>query len=195
MDIEQVIQCERINVVGTSGSGKSTFGRQLAELLNLPFYEIDAIYWKPNWQQASDHELIEGVAKMTSQDRWVLDGNYSKTLPDKWRRVQLVVWLDLPFARTVCRVTCRTVRRIIARDEIWPGTGNCESFGKSFLSPDSVIWWAITTHRKNRKAYRDLMASSDYSHVEFVRLRSPRSVAKFLAELRRALGHSHQANS
>ena len=32
---------KRINVVGTSGSGKSTVSRALAEKLNLPYVEQD----------------------------------------------------------------------------------------------------------------------------------------------------------
>jgi hypothetical protein len=41
---------ERINVVGTSGSGKTTFARQLAARLDLPYYEMDALFWKPGWR-------------------------------------------------------------------------------------------------------------------------------------------------
>ncbi|HDY8086621.1 TPA: (d)CMP kinase, partial [Vibrio vulnificus] len=34
---------KRINVIGTSGSGKSTFSRQLASKLKYPYLEMDAI--------------------------------------------------------------------------------------------------------------------------------------------------------
>jgi shikimate kinase len=40
MDFKQISRFERINVIGTSGSGKTTFARELAELLNLPCYEM-----------------------------------------------------------------------------------------------------------------------------------------------------------
>ncbi len=39
-----------INVVGTSGSGKSTLARRLAHRLELPWIELDRLYWRPNWQ-------------------------------------------------------------------------------------------------------------------------------------------------
>ena len=42
---------KRINVVGTSGSGKSTFSQVLANKLNYPYLEMDAMFWKPNWQE------------------------------------------------------------------------------------------------------------------------------------------------
>ena len=48
----------KINVVGTSGSGKSTFSRTLATKLVHPYIEMDAIFWKANWQESSDEEFF-----------------------------------------------------------------------------------------------------------------------------------------
>lgn len=42
---------KRINVVGTSGSGKSTFGRQLSQQICAPYIEMDALFWQPNWKK------------------------------------------------------------------------------------------------------------------------------------------------
>lgn len=180
MDFDRLCCSQRINVVGTSGSGKSTFARQLAEALNLPCYEMDRLYWKPDWQSCSDEEMFQKVHDVTSQPSWVLDGNYTRTIPIKWQNVQLVIWLDLPFLRTLLRVTRRTLSRSLGQKELWPGTGNRETLARAFLSADSVIWWSITTHRPNRKKYVQLMQAAEYQHVEFIRLTSPKSVASFL---------------
>lgn len=187
MDFDRLCRCQRINVVGTSGSGKSTFARQLSEALNLPCYEMDRLYWKSDWQSSSDEEMFQKVREVTSQPAWVLDGNYTRTIPIKWQKVQLVIWLDLSFVRTVLRVTRRTFGRSFGRKELWPGTGNRESLARAFLSTDSVIWWSITTHRPNRKKYTELMRDPEYQHVEFIRLKSPKSVSSFLDGLRRAI--------
>jgi adenylate kinase family enzyme len=170
--LQTQIPLERINVVGTSGSGKSAFARRLARLLELPYYEMDALFWKPGWQQASDEELFRKVEEVCSQPRWVLDGNYTRTLPIKWKRVQLVIWLDPPFLPTVLRVTARTIRRALTREELWPETGNRESLAEAFFSRKSIIWWAISTHAKNRRKYAALMAAPEHSHIKFLRLRS-----------------------
>ncbi|WP_262355798.1 shikimate kinase, partial [Klebsiella pneumoniae] len=47
-----------INVVGTSGSGKSTLARRLAHRLELPWIELDRLYWRPNWQGAPDEAFF-----------------------------------------------------------------------------------------------------------------------------------------
>ena len=51
----------KINVVGTSGSGKSTVARQLAEKFALPHIELDKLFWRPQWQGTPDDEFLAQV--------------------------------------------------------------------------------------------------------------------------------------
>lgn len=190
IEVNRLSQIERVNVIGTSGSGKSTFGRQLAVLLGLPFVEMDSVYWGPNWKEPTDEEFIPKLTTITDRERWVLDGNYSRTTPVKWRQVQLVVWLDLSFVRTVLRVSARCVKRSITKVEIWPDTGNRESLRNAFLSRDSVILWAITSYRRNRQRYAEMMGSPEYDHIWFVRLRSQYDINMFLEAARVAAEQS-----
>ena len=37
----------RINVVGTSGSGKSTFAKSIAKKFNAPYVQMDEIFGNP----------------------------------------------------------------------------------------------------------------------------------------------------
>jgi adenylate kinase family enzyme len=172
---------ERINVIGTSGSGKTTFARRLAQALGLPYVEMDALYWRPGWQEPPYAEFMSRVEEATRQPRWVLDGNYSRTQPVKWKQVQQVIWLDLPFLTTVWRVTARTFRRAGTQEELWPGTGNRESLVQALFSPSkSIIGWAMRQHGRNRDRYPALMASPEYAHVSFVRLRSDADAQRFL---------------
>ena len=70
----------------------------------LPYWEMDALFWKPGWRESSDDELFAKVREVTAGPRWVLDGNYSRTLGIKWARVQLVIWLDPSFMETALSV-------------------------------------------------------------------------------------------
>ena len=188
IDAERLSQIERINVIGTSGSGKSTFGRRLADSLGLPFVEMDAVYWRPNWGQPTDDEFIPQIAQIAARPRWVLDGNYSRTTPAKWERAQLVVWLDMSLTRTIYRVTSRCIKRSFSGEEVWPGTGNRETLRKSFLSRKSVILWALTNFHRNRRRYAEWFAANEYPHLAFVRLRSPGEVERFLEVASNASG-------
>ena len=84
----------KINIVGTSGSGKSTLARRMAAELALPYIEMDTLYWLPDWQGTPDHLLFARLETvLNASPGWVLDGNYNRTRPVKWRNVDLVVWL------------------------------------------------------------------------------------------------------
>lgn len=165
----------RINIVGTSGSGKSTFARQLAQNLKLPYIEMDKLFWRPNWQEASREEFFADLKEaLARHDGWVLDGNYSRTVPIKWQQADTVIWLDYSFGKTLYRAFTRAVGRIIDRTELWEGTGNRESFRLTFLSRKSILWWTITTHASVRRMYEAAIDDPQYSHIRFIRVRSQR---------------------
>ena len=54
----------RINVVGTSGCGKSTVAKRIAEKLNVPYIQLDELHWKPNWVESTDEELFPKTGKV-----------------------------------------------------------------------------------------------------------------------------------
>lgn len=171
---------DRINVIGCSASGKSTFGRRLATLLSIPYVELDAVFWEPNWKTPDDEVFYPRLEKALEPDAWVLDGNYSRTVPIKWKRVQAVIWLDYSFPRTVFRSVKRATTRAITKEELWPGTGNRETFRKGFLSKDSIILWAIKNHSKIRRKYEALDVDGEYEHIDFIRLTSPQETEAYL---------------
>jgi len=112
--------------------------------------------------------------------RWVLDGNYDRTLAIKWQDVTAVVWLDFSLPRTLLQGLERALVRAWTKVELWPGTGNRESFRLSFFSRKSVVLWSLRSHGRLRKRYRDRMADPAYAHIAFYRLRSRADAETFL---------------
>ena len=98
---------QRILVLGSGGSGKSTLARALGDRLGLPVVHLDLHFWNFGWKPTPDTEWQERVRRLVASDRWVMDGNFSGTLPLRVARSQAVVFLDLP--RLVC------VRSVLAR--------------------------------------------------------------------------------
>ena len=64
---------KRINVVGTTGSGKSTFSRALANELGYRYIQLDELFWKPHWQESGDDEFFAKIKQALHTDHWVLD--------------------------------------------------------------------------------------------------------------------------
>lgn len=178
--LDDLLRYQRINVIGTSGSGKSTFAKSLAEALQLPYFEMDQLFWKPNWVESTDEEFLPKVEQVAARPQWVLDGNYSRSFPIKLKRAQLLVWIDLPFLTTTYSVTRRAIKRSLSQTELWPDTGNRESLKKSFFSKDSVIWWSITHYQSTGVKYEQLMRSGAYGDIAFLRLTSRKQIKRLL---------------
>jgi len=58
----------RIGIIGTSGSGKSTLARRLSSVLDVPYFELDNLYWEPNWTCASAEVFRERVSAVVQQE-------------------------------------------------------------------------------------------------------------------------------
>ncbi|MEX0887609.1 MAG: hypothetical protein WD009_14350 [Phycisphaeraceae bacterium] len=86
----------RIVIIGPCGAGKSTLSRKLANRTGLPIYHMDRLHWHPGWIEGSREELIERLTPILQQDRWIIDGNYSGTMPLRFTYADTVVFLDPP---------------------------------------------------------------------------------------------------
>ncbi|HDN2512258.1 TPA: adenylate kinase [Providencia rettgeri] len=176
----------KINIIGTSGSGKSTLCQQLALLLNVPAIELDSLYWLANWQGSSDEALAErlSISLNNAPSGWVLDGNYTRTQPIKWKDVDMVIWLDYSLPRTLYQSITRTLSRIHSGQELWENTGNKERWGKAFFSRDSIILWLLKTYYPNKERNLKHMANINLCHIQFVRLTSPKETRLFLQQMK-----------
>jgi len=173
----------RVLVVGTTGSGKTTLAKRLATSWRIPYVELDALHWGPQWTEVADEVFFSRVACATAGNEWVADGNYRQVRGLLWPRADTVVWLDYSLFTVLRRVTWRTLRRVVSREELW--SGNHERFWGSALGRDSVILWALHTHRTRRREYAALFALPRCDHVLRVRLRSPREARRWLSAVSR----------
>ena len=84
----------RISIVGGSGSGKSTLCNILSKELNLPAIHLDAINYEPNWVEIDKEERDKIISNKSAEDKWIIDGNYNKTLQERFEKADLIIWLD-----------------------------------------------------------------------------------------------------
>ncbi len=98
----------RVMVVGGPGSGKTTFARRLADILELPVIHMDMHFWRPGWQLPDRMAWREQVTALAAASNWVMDGNYSSTYDIRVPRADSLVWLDHPRPIFLRRVLLRT---------------------------------------------------------------------------------------
>ena len=175
-------QNPRIVVLGNTSSGKTTIARRVARVLDLPFVELDALFWEANWTPA-DEEVFRGrVEAAATGDHWVADGNYSPVRGILWPRATTIVWLDYPLLVSLWRLLRRTVGRALRGTELWEG--NRESLWRHFATRESLFLWAVTSYRRRRAQILEALEKPEHAHLELHRFRKPSQAARWEAGLR-----------
>ena len=87
---------EKIIVIGSPGSGKSTFARKLRDKTHLPLYYLDMIFHNPDRTTVSREKFDQRLSEILETDEWIIDGNYLRTLPPRFEKCTEVFLFDLP---------------------------------------------------------------------------------------------------
>ncbi|MGI4854112.1 MAG: AAA family ATPase [Janthinobacterium lividum] len=157
----------RICIMGPSNAGKSTLADAIARKLDAPVIHLDVLHhvpgtdWKP--RDAEDFERLHDSAILGS--RWVMDGNYSKLLPQRLARATGLILLDISAPLSLFRYLRRSWFQPV-RIGALPG------------GRDSVKWIMLkhiaVVSPRNRRRYAELLPTL---HLPTVSLSSARQIA------------------
>lgn len=165
---------ERIMIIGCGGAGKSTLARQLGEKLDLPVVHLDKLFWKPGWVEMPKDEFDAILREEMAEEKWIMDGNFNRTLPERIKRCDMVIYLD--FSRFAC--LCGVFKRILTTyGKIRPdmGEGCPERIDFEFLK------WVWNFNKNKREGNYRLL--NDATHAKTIVLKNRRMVKKFLNSL------------
>jgi adenylate kinase family enzyme len=168
---------ERIIIVGNTNAGKSTLGARLAEHLDVPHIELDALFWQPGWTEPPREEFRARVAEAVQADRWVMSGSYFDVQGDiSWPLATQVLWLDVGLLTVIPRILHRSWNRYRRNELLW-GTNRERFWGQLRVwSDDSLIGFAVKRGGDKRRRLEARMADPRWSHIDFVRLRGTRAI-------------------
>lgn len=165
---------DRIMVIGSPGSGKSTVARWLGEVTDLPIFHMDQIHYSAGWAERSRALKIEMANEVEARERWIFEGGLSATQQNRADRADLIVWLDLPLPLRMWRVLRRTVTQYGRTRPDMPD--DCpERFSPSFY------WWILTTYKRQRRSYTALVAQKPSSRVRHLTTR--REIADWMRDV------------
>ena len=91
---------KRIMVIGSPGSGKSTFSRDLAQITFIPLIHLDKEFWNNGWIETPREEWVKKQKRLIAGDEWIIDGNYGGTMDIRLEKADIVICFKL--SRTVC---------------------------------------------------------------------------------------------
>lgn len=97
----------KIQIIGYSGSGKSTLAKTLSLHYNLNVLYLDNVQFYGDWQQRSNEEQTRIVKEFIdlNPEGWVIDGNYTKIVPERFEICDVIIFLD--YNRWYCYQKCR----------------------------------------------------------------------------------------
>jgi adenylate kinase family enzyme len=167
---------QRVLVIGSCGTGKSTLACELGPRLALPVIHLDREFWRPGWVSPDPDEWHAQVEGLVARDAWVMDGNYSGTLAMRLRRAQAVVWLDLARAIYFPRAALRMIKSY-GRVRPDMADGCPERLDLAFLF--KWVWNYPTRSRPRVMALLETVRDQ----LPVTILRSPREVRAFIEGL------------
>lgn len=173
---------KRIVIVGSSGAGKTTLAQRLGPILQIKVVHLDRLFWqrsswkekKQNWQGKPRDIRVAILQKVIQEKQWIVEGTYFYSSKPALDMADTIIFLDMPLLLCLARIFKR----------------HHESFGRSRrdLPEGSTDRLSLRSIRKvllfpfgDGKAFKQRLQNYESKHI--IRLRSPKEVDEFLAQL------------
>lgn len=175
--------CNRIVIIGRTGSGKTTLAQALAAVLGVPHVELDSLFFGPDFSTVPLELLRERTVKAIAGERWVTDGNKSAVRDLVWPRADTIVWLDYSLAVSLWRLGKRALWRTSVLRAQSTGSGKKTGLFKKLFAGAKGVLTALRSHRGQRQLYPKLFALPENQHLAVVRINSPKAAQRWLEQV------------
>ena len=176
--------CNRILIIGRTGSGKTTLARELSATIGVPHVELDSLYFGPNFSTVPLPVLRERTSAAIAGEKWVTDGNKSAVRDLVWPRADTIIWLDYPLVVSLWRLGKRALWRTSVLKEQAEKTGKKSSLPQQFIAGAKGVLTALRSHRDQRREFPILFAKPENQHLAIVRLNSPQATQRWLERIK-----------
>lgn len=124
---------KRILVIGSPGSGKSTFSETLSKKSGIELIHLDNINWQSDSSYLNKIDFDNELDKILRRESWIIDGNYNRTMTTRMLCATTVIWLRIP--RSICLY--RIIKRYMKSKEPLNNHGNPNQLTLNFLK---FVW-------------------------------------------------------
>lgn len=103
----------RVLVIGSPGTGKTTFSKKLAAKTGLPLIHLDLLYHdksKDYYNEINKEAWYAKVEELIRKDKWIIDGNYNSTLEARVSRADTIIFLDFSTSKALRGVLDRRIK-------------------------------------------------------------------------------------
>lgn len=93
--MERMTLGDRIIIVGCPGSGKSYLAERLHMRTGLPLFHLDNVWWNADRTHITEEEFDNTLQTILQGEKWIIDGDYSRTYEPRFLACDTVIFLDL----------------------------------------------------------------------------------------------------
>ena len=165
---------QRIVVIGTTSSGKSTLAERIAKQLDIDFIELDALHWEPDWKEASLEVFRDRVQQAINSERWIVAGNYHVVRDLVWPKAEAIIWLDYSFWRIFWQLTRRTFKRWWTQELLWGKNHEPLWVHLKLWSDESLFKWLFKTYWRRKRETPELLRTPEHRHLKLIRFKHPK---------------------
>jgi adenylate kinase family enzyme len=173
----------RIVVVGTTSSGKTTLAKYLADHFGHHFIELDGLHWEPNWQEAPLDVFRARVEKAAQAEKWAAAGNYKDVRDLLWPVADAIIWLDYSLPFIFGRLWERSWRRWWSQEELWNGNRENIWMHLKLWSDESLFHWLFKTYWRRKREFAALLSLPENAHLKVLHFKNQKETDAWLEKL------------
>lgn len=107
----------KIHIIGSVGSGKTTFAKKLSIQTGIQHYELDNMVWE---RVEGSRDIRRNVEERDGQlynivkfDKWIIEGVHHIWVKGSLDQADLILFLDIPYGKRNYRIIKRFIRQIV----------------------------------------------------------------------------------
>ncbi|WP_053365645.1 DNA topology modulation protein FlaR [Bacillus sp. FJAT-27245] len=111
----------RIRIIGSVGSGKTTLARKLSDEWNIPYFELDNVVWQRNPagdRRRTEEERAEYLDSILKSEAWIIEGVHNEEWTEgSFREADAIVFLDPAYSVRTFRIIKRFILQKLGREK------------------------------------------------------------------------------
>lgn len=111
----------KIHIIGSVGSGKTTLARKLSAKLNVPFFELDNVVWKRRNSgdiMRSERERENYLNTLIESDAWIIEGVHNEEwVSNSFHNADMIIFLDTRYTVRSYRILMRFILQKIGLEK------------------------------------------------------------------------------